>query len=68
VTTSTDPTAPTGPTWRTSSFTNGSGSCVELAVRPTPRTTLVRDTKQRDGGTLELPPAAWRGLLARARR
>jgi len=47
--------------WRTSSFSAGNGgNCVE--VGPTADAILVRDTKNRTGGTLTLTPAAWHAL------
>ncbi len=53
-------------TWRTSSFSNGNGgNCVEIG--PTPEAVHVRDTKNRDGGTLTLTPATWRALTTAVR-
>ncbi|MEH1015760.1 DUF397 domain-containing protein [Micromonospora sp. CPCC 206060] len=50
--------------WRTStrSGTNG-GSCVEVADN-LPGVVLVRDSKDRSGGTLTVDPAAWRAFVA----
>ncbi|WP_410814480.1 DUF397 domain-containing protein [Micromonospora sp. 067-2] len=50
--------------WRksTKSGTNG-GNCVEVADN-LPGVVLVRDTKDRNGGTLTFGPAAWRAFLA----
>jgi len=49
--------------WRTSSFSESNGGdCVE--VGPTDDAILVRDTKNRTGGTLTLTPAAWRALTS----
>ena len=46
------------PTWRTSSYTgNGGGNCVEVAGGAS--VMLVRDTKDRNGGTLEFSADAW---------
>ncbi|SCL24293.1 protein of unknown function [Micromonospora rhizosphaerae] len=61
----------TGARWRTStrSSSNG-GNCVEVADN-LPGVVLVRDSKDRAGGTLTFPPSAWRtfiGQLATARR
>ncbi|MDV6011829.1 DUF397 domain-containing protein [Haloechinothrix sp. LS1_15] len=47
--------------WRRSSRTNnGGGNCVELALLP--GGTAVRDSKDRAGGTLTVPPSAWRAF------
>jgi hypothetical protein len=44
--------------WRKSSYSGGSGgNCVEVASAAT--TVIVRDTKDRDGGTLAFAPDAW---------
>jgi hypothetical protein len=48
--------------WRKSTYSNGSGSCVEVA--PTPRAILIRDTTNRSGPTLTISAPAWRTLLA----
>ncbi|MGX7677125.1 DUF397 domain-containing protein [Plantactinospora sp. DSM 117369] len=58
----------TGARWRksTRSSTNG-GSCVEVADN-LPGAVLVRDTKDRDGGTLAFGPAAWRAFVGLAKR
>lgn len=53
---------PNGIAWRTSSYTGGSGNCVEVAA--TPGTVLVRDTKDREGPVLAVPATAWRAFLA----
>ncbi|MFC4563430.1 DUF397 domain-containing protein [Nocardiopsis mangrovi] len=44
-----------------SSYSHSSGECVEVAEGPT---TLVRDTKHRDGVVLAVPASEWRALLA----
>lgn len=51
-----------GKSWRTSSYTgNGGGNCVEVAdAAPV---VLVRDTKDRDGGTLSFSTGAWRAFV-----
>ncbi|MGW4683105.1 DUF397 domain-containing protein [Micromonospora taraxaci] len=53
----------TGAQWRksTRSGSNG-GNCVEVADN-LPGVVLVRDTKDRDGGTLTFEPAAWAGFV-----
>jgi Domain of unknown function (DUF397) len=44
--------------WRTSSYTgNGGGNCVEVVDAA--GVVLVRDTKDRDGGSLAFPARAW---------
>ncbi|MGN9775851.1 DUF397 domain-containing protein [Micromonospora sp. H33] len=54
--------------WRTStrSGTNG-GSCVEVADN-LPGVVLVRDSKDRDGGTLRFEPYAWRVFVGAVKR
>jgi hypothetical protein len=53
--------------WRTSTYTgNGGGNCVEVA-NDTSRV-LVRDTKDRDGGTLAFTVGAWRRLTDAIKR
>ncbi|MEV1157712.1 DUF397 domain-containing protein [Micromonospora chokoriensis] len=55
------------PKWRKSTKSgNNGGACVEVADNM-PGVVLVRDTKDRDGGTLSFSPAAWRGFVAMAR-
>ncbi|MFF5056045.1 DUF397 domain-containing protein [Micromonospora sp. NPDC000663] len=53
----------TGARWRksTKSGSNG-GDCVEVADN-LPGVVLVRDTKNRDGGTLAFAPASWRAFV-----
>ncbi|MDG4758409.1 DUF397 domain-containing protein [Micromonospora sp. WMMD710] len=53
----------TGARWRksTRSGSNG-GDCVEVADN-LPGVVLVRDTKNRDGGTLVFAPTAWRAFV-----
>ncbi|MFI9639903.1 DUF397 domain-containing protein [Micromonospora sp. NPDC051925] len=56
--------------WRKSAKSgNNGGSCVEVADN-LPDVVLVRDTKDRAGGTLTFGPAAWRVFVefARARQ
>jgi hypothetical protein len=45
---------------------NGGNSCVEVADN-LPGRVLVRDSKDRDGGTLTFDPAAWRAFVDLAR-
>jgi hypothetical protein len=53
--------------WRTSSYTgNGGGNCVEVA--DTARAVVVRDTKDRDGGTLAFTADAWRAFAMGLKR
>lgn len=48
--------------WRKSSFSsNGGAACVEVASA---NGVAVRDTTNRDGGTLNFAAAAWRSFLA----
>lgn len=53
----------TAPTWHKSTYSGAEGSCVEVAGS-LPGRVLVRDTKDRDGGTLAFPSSAWRSFLA----
>ncbi|MEV5540819.1 DUF397 domain-containing protein [Saccharopolyspora shandongensis] len=48
--------------WRKSSRSNGAQNCVEVGAGPD--VVGVRDTKDRDGGTLALRPQAWGVFLA----
>ncbi|MFK3983328.1 DUF397 domain-containing protein [Micromonospora sp. NPDC050397] len=54
--------------WRksTRSGTNG-GDCVEVADN-LPGRVLVRDTKDREGGTLSFGPAVWRAFVTLAKQ
>lgn len=52
----------TGATWRKSSRSSGSGNCVELSIAAT--NTAVRDTKDRDGGTLSFSAKAFAAFLS----
>ncbi len=58
----------TGARWHksTRSGTNG-GSCVEVADN-LPSVVLVRDTKDRDGGTLQFNPTVWQAFVDFAKR
>jgi hypothetical protein len=58
----------TGAQWRTSTrSSNNGGACVEVADNLSGRV-LVRDTKDRDGGTLTFAPEAWRAFIGYAKR
>jgi len=49
-------------TWRKSSFSGGNGGgCVETGVADAGRV-LVRDTTNRDGGTLTVSANAWQAF------
>ena len=51
-----------GDDWRTSSYSGSNGSCVETASGP--GVVLVRDTTDRDGGTLAFAADAWLAFAA----
>ena len=53
-----------GVVWRTSSYTAGSGNCVEVAPATAGGTVLIRDTKDREGPALAVTATAWRAFLA----
>jgi hypothetical protein len=48
--------------WRKASYSNGSGQCVETASGA--GVVAVRDTTNRDGGTLAFPTQAWKSFAA----
>jgi hypothetical protein len=51
--------------WRKASYSNGGGNaCVEVASAGT---VLVRDTTNRDGGTLSINSDAWQAFLGTLR-
>ncbi|WP_410596646.1 DUF397 domain-containing protein [Amycolatopsis sp. lyj-23] len=49
--------------WRKSTYSS-QGDCVEVALD---RPVLIRDTKDREGGTLTASTATWRELLSKLR-
>jgi Domain of unknown function (DUF397) len=51
--------------WRKASYSNGSGQCVETASSA--GTVAVRDTTNRDGGTLVFTAGTWRAFLGTLR-
>jgi hypothetical protein len=51
--------------WRKSSFSGQNGSCVETASRG--GVVMVRDTADRNGGTLSFNADAWRTFLGTLR-
>lgn len=54
------------PTWRKSSYSSGTGNCVEVAVADA--SVRVRDSKQRGRGpVLEFSPAEWAAFLRLAK-
>ncbi|MGH4002606.1 MAG: DUF397 domain-containing protein [Pseudonocardiaceae bacterium] len=52
--------------WRTSSRSNGQMECVEVAV--VPGRVGVRDSKDRSGTALLIPPSAWRAFVGDLQR
>lgn len=52
--------------WRKSSHSNGQASCVEVGQAPA-RVIAIRDTTDRDGGTLAISPAAWQAFTTALR-
>jgi hypothetical protein len=52
--------------WRKSSYSGGSGNCVEVAGN-LPGAVAVRDSKNPDGPALVVTPRAWQALLSQAK-
>jgi hypothetical protein len=52
--------------WRTSTFSGGNGSCVEVASN-LPGIIAVRDSKDRQGPALVFTPDEWNAFLAGVR-
>ena len=48
--------------WRKASYSNGQGQCIEAAS--TTDAVAVRDTTNRDGGTLAFSANAWQDFIA----
>lgn len=56
----------TADSWRKSSYSGANGGeCVEVAA--TADTVLVRDTRDRNGNVLSVPPSAWRAFVSALR-
>ena len=50
-----------GIVWRTSSYCDQCEACVEVA--PTSEAVLIRDSTDRTGPALSIPPTAWHAFL-----
>jgi hypothetical protein len=53
--------------WRTSAYSGGNGSCVEVASN-LPGIVAVRDSKDREGPKLAVSRPAWSALVAGIKR
>lgn len=64
------PTGTTTVAWRTSTRSGGGGTnCVELGpLRDSSARIAVRDSKDRDGGTLVVGAEQWEGFLGEVKR
>lgn len=58
--------APRAPTWRKSSRSQNSSDCVEVKLGA--EEVGVRDTKNRQGGQLAVPAAAWKAAINQLRQ
>ncbi|MDG4802730.1 DUF397 domain-containing protein [Micromonospora sp. WMMD980] len=57
----------TGAQWcKSTKSGNNGGACVEVADNLS-GVVLVRDTKDREGGTLAFPPSVWASLVSMAK-
>lgn len=54
-------------TWRTATFSQGNGACVEVAGLSGGRI-AVRDTKDRPGPAIVMTADSWRTFMAKAQR
>jgi hypothetical protein len=61
-----DNSGESGPAWRRSSRSYGSGACVEAAARYGMRID-VRDSKNPDGNVLRFTPVQWNAFVAGVR-
>jgi len=52
--------------WRTSSYTNNGGACVEVADNQ-PGVVAIRDSKDHNGPILLLTPIQWREFISKLR-
>jgi hypothetical protein len=53
-----------GMNWRKASYSGNGEACVEVAAADA---VLIRDTTDRDGSTLSVPPAVWTSFLGTLR-